>query len=349
MRNLESVEVIYTEAPSVYGIDETSTAITFYDDLGEEQTYRVGNVDATGNYIYVTSDQLEGIYKLDYAVGKVLLTSPNEYVMCALETIETDQLERMAFGVSSVDTSLVLEKQTILGEAQWFLAEYYTDHFLLQDEQVASLIEGIESLTEAKFVGVIGEEDRYGLEVPQFVLALNDNMTYEFGNSQADQVYVKKAGDTLVYQVEEALLTQLQNCRAFAMMDKAVLNVPTAAFKTVTLANPQQEYTLEVLENGMGLLNEQEIDEVTLEEVIDLIKTQVVLDAVLANPEIEQKEERRADITIEIMWSDETISTLELIPYDINYYILRMNGTIEFAVNKDKVTKLFNQLGQKVK
>ena len=69
----------------------------------------------------------------------------------------------------------------------------------------------------------------------------------------------------------------------------------------------------------------------------------------MQNPKIEQKEERKAEATIEYSLKEGSSIQIELIPYDINYYILRYNGHVEFAVNKDKVTKLFTQLDHFVK
>ncbi|MBU3804929.1 MAG: hypothetical protein H9872_09275, partial [Candidatus Cellulosilyticum pullistercoris] len=80
------------------------------------------------------------------------------------------------------------------------------------------------------------------------------------------------------------------------------------------------------------------------QEWVDKIQESLYIEALLQNPQIEQKEERKAEASIEYHLKDGSMIQIELIPYDINYYILRYNGNVQFAVNKDKITKLFMQL-----
>lgn len=96
-------------------------------------------------------------------------------------------------------------------------------------------------------------------------------------------------------------------------------------------------------------LNEKSLTKVEAEEWLNKIKESLWIEALLQNPSIEQKEERKAEATICFKLKDGSERVTELIPYDINYYILRYNGTIEFAVSKDKVTKLFNEVTHFVK
>jgi len=96
-------------------------------------------------------------------------------------------------------------------------------------------------------------------------------------------------------------------------------------------------------------LNEKALTEDEAQEWLDQIESSIYIEAPLQNPSIEQKEERKAEATIQFVLKDQYTIDIELIPYDINYYILRYNGITEFAVNKDKVTKLFNDLTEFVK
>lgn len=94
----------------------------------------------------------------------------------------------------------------------------------------------------------------------------------------------------------------------------------------------------------VATLNEVELGQIEAQEWLDLIQANIYVEALLQNPQIEQKEARKAECTIHYMLRNGETIQIEFIPYDINYYILRYNDTIEFAVNKEKVTKLFSQL-----
>ena len=83
--------------------------------------------------------------------------------------------------------------------------------------------------------------------------------------------------------------------------------------------------------------------------MLNLIQESVYIETVLQNPQIEQKTERKAEISIVYYMKDGSQKLIELIPYDTNYYILRIDGNIEFAANKEKVTMLFSELGKIIK
>ena len=91
-------------------------------------------------------------------------------------------------------------------------------------------------------------------------------------------------------------------------------------------------------------LNEIPLTAEEAKEWLDKIEASVCIESPLQNPNIEQKQERKAEAVMVYVLNDGSKMQIEFIPYDINYYILRYNGVIEFAVNKEKVTKLFNEL-----
>ena len=103
------------------------------------------------------------------------------------------------------------------------------------------------------------------------------------------------------------------------------------------------------VEPTVAHLNDKPLTQLEVEEWFNQIKESLWIEAPLQNPSIEQKEERKAEASITFKLKDDTEIVTEFIPYDINYYILRYNGMIEFAVSKDKVTKLFNEMTNFVK
>ena len=91
-------------------------------------------------------------------------------------------------------------------------------------------------------------------------------------------------------------------------------------------------------------LNDRELNQEEANEWFNKIQESLWIEAPLQNPNIEQKEERKAEAQMSYVLKDASKIDIELIPYDINYYILRYNGVIEFAVNKERITKVFNEL-----
>ena len=121
----------------------------------------------------------------------------------------------------------------------------------------------------------------------------------------------------------------------------------TPSDATNALQTDKEEVQPEGIPKEQGIaatLNDIELNQIEAEEWLDMIQANIYVEALLQNPQIEQKEARKAECTIHYMLRNGETIQIEFIPYDINYYILRYNDTIEFAVNKEKVTKLFSQL-----
>lgn len=97
-------------------------------------------------------------------------------------------------------------------------------------------------------------------------------------------------------------------------------------------------------EKIVAKINDTMLTQAEADEWTSKIQESLWIEAPLQNPTIEQKEERKAEVQMNYVLKDGSKIDIELIPYDINYYILRYNGVIEFAVNKERITKLFNEL-----
>ena len=151
---------------------------------------------------------------------------------------------------------------------------------------------------------------------------------------------------------------KIENKEAIATSDEEIeenSEVALSQNQTSEQAEQNQEETSKATDETTKIDEEsQEVIVATLNEIglnaneaqawLDKIEESLCIQAPLQNPNIEQKEERKAEATITYLLKNGSICEIELIPYDINYYILRYNGKIEFAVNKEKVIKVFNEL-----
>nr|WP_302596396.1 DUF4340 domain-containing protein [uncultured Cellulosilyticum sp.] len=120
--------------------------------------------------------------------------------------------------------------------------------------------------------------------------------------------------------------------------------------KAEAIENKETDVLNDVLaSNLVGVLNDKVLDPAKTESLLNLIEDSVCIETILQNPQIEQKTERKAEISIVYYMKDGSQKNIELISYDTNYYILRIDGNIEFAANKEKVTTLFSELGKILK
>lgn len=355
IRNIQSKEVIYKiEDEKQYGIDDQSVMITLYDEMNHSQTFKIGKASENKESLYITTDRMPGVYIVDYAEGQTFLASSNAFVVGDLRTPEEGAIETISM-TRSEGANYSLQKSQALGMSKWFLGEYYKGQYLVKEEVIESLLKDIETMKIESFAGAISEKMDYGLSKPQLTLRLNNEWELNFGAVEGDKVYVKIGDQSVAYTMEKACLEKLTSYKPFEMISRELLNLPLSGLKQIVLENPQDTYQLVVSPEGqeMQVANEivGELDGTVLNkeetaQILDTISSSICIEAALQNPEIEQKEERKAEITITCTLQNGKEEKIELIPYDINYYILRENGNTEFAVNKDKVIKLFNTLSQ---
>lgn len=355
IRTIQSKEAIYKVADETqYGIDDEAFMITLYDEMNRSQTFKIGKTSENKDTFYIMTDRMEGIYVVSSSEGQLLLTNPNSFVRGDLKLPELAAIEEISITRNEEDT-YSLHKSQILGVNKWSLVNYYNGQYFVEEESMAAILNEINQMKIAGFAGVITDEEVYGLSKPQLILNLNQTWQMSFGKTEGDKVYVRLNDEPVVYTMNKTTLEALISYKPFNMLSRNLLDLPLLALKQIVLENPQDTYQLLISQNGQEgqIANEvvSELNGVALnkEETIEILSTissSIWIETPLQNPEIEQKEERKAEITITCILQNDQEEIIELIPYDINYYILRENGVTEFAVNKDKITKLFNTLNQ---
>lgn len=376
LQTAETIKIVKNvEDESVYGINEHSTIITVYDSVNNSETLRIGNINKEEDYVYIKNDQDEVIYMVSYEVGQKLLTKPSTFVKYEDE-LKIGTIHKLQLQYPNQ------EPMKITFNENWYLENYYKIPCQLKEEAVEALNESIGQLKLTAYVGTYEELSAFGLEEPQLELSINENITLSFGNIKGKGVYVKLGEGKDVYTVDQSVYAQIETFKPFDAIKKQLTYLSLDQIEAILLTNPQGTYEWLLDGNKQTDSQDQEIETITQEspmdeqqneqketekleqfvwlnehllskeeaqEWLDTIQTSLHIEALLQNPQIEQKEERKAEASIEYRLKDGSAIQIELIPYDINYYILRYNGDVQFAVNKDKVTKLFMQLNSFVK
>ena len=359
LQTAETVKIVKNvEDESVYGINEQSTMITVYDNMNNSETLRIGNANIDEEIIYIKNDKDEVLYMIPYEVGQKLLTQPNTFVKYDNKlTIE---------GINKLQLNYRNEEpMSIELKNDWYLNDYYKIPCKLKQDAIDTLIETVSQLKFTGYIGTYESLNEYGLEEPQLELIINDEIVLFFGNTTGDHIYAKMGESKDVYIIDQSIYTQIEAFKPFDAIEKQLLYLNLDEIDKIALSNPQGTYELVLdtsksidevengteikedetnLENQFALLNGQALTKEDAQEWVDKIQESLYIEALLQNPQIEQKEERKAEASIEYHLKDGSMIQIELIPYDINYYILRYNGNVQFAVNKDKITKLFMQL-----
>lgn len=273
-----------------------------------------------------------------------------EVMIGLLETLEELKKERLvgkvteetAYGVTEPSLSIMLDHKYTLNfgnkqNAEWCFSENDSPYVYTVKTREMKCFEELKPLQM-----IHRNVYRPEAEAIERIVMTNPQMVYklELQEEVLEDAIEEENGVT-----DEDAIDKVLEERAEELQDKS-----TQETVMDTASHTEADVVDEALTNHLvGVLNGKVLDREKTESLLNLIEESVIIETVLQNPQIEQKTERKAEISIVYYMKDGTEKNIELISYDTNYYILRIDGNIEFAANKEKITTLFSELGQIVK
>ena len=386
LKCIETKEIIKNiHDETVYGINESSVKMTLYDEQGQGQTIQVGDIIEAEDSIYLKVNEVENIYVISYEKIKELLINPNHFVDCS-DVLQIPEIQE--FTIQNKDKKIQITQldQWLLKdyfELTCILDDQMVNELVdrlhqLKVENYVGTYDELEKygLATPQFVITINNQLKiaFGKQSNEKVyVTINDgDDVYTM-----EQATYKKIADFNAYdaihkqvihlnqeEVSEIILSNPQGTYHFMLNQEVPSNnmqqddhnstqkVETELEEETTHLNhnDQQEGMLNKdHEMIVAKINDVLLNQVQADEWFDKMQESLWIEAPLQNPNIEQKEERKAEAQMCYILKDGSKIEIELIPYDINYYILRYNGVIEFAVNKERITKIFNELTNLVK
>ena len=359
--SLKSKQVIHNvQDLSTYGINENSKIITLYDQTNDPYPLKFGHYSADKSSLYIGTDADKTIYVVNSEDAKTLFQKREELlekkmVLPEIETLKTIQIAKK-------DEPTVQIKKNLKGKNEaydtWTLEGYFKGTHAINTEDVDAIIHQIMNFEKDKFIGEKAVAlEPYGLDHPSMSITLNNKWVIKFGKKEGNTLYFIYSGEPYMYTMSEEKIKALNEIKPIALIRKQVYVPDLSKLTQIEVIDPQQNLKLDIKKQTAkkdegsytSAVGEVSFDAAKTSEIISLIEDNVCIEAQLQNPEIEQKEERKAEISIVYHYNDHTTKTIELIPYDTNFYILRFEDAIEFAVGKEKVMSMLNALHEKIK
>lgn len=355
-----TMRYIYSnETELVYCVSPTKSEVLLVDSSELiDENITMPNLEKIKSFVITTGDTtlnlekqnekwyLKDYYKDAYEVkAEVVLGLFDTLTSLKREKLMGKVTEENTFGVNAPSLSITLANKYTLNFGEktgslWCFSENESPYVYAVK---ASKLKNFEQLKPLQMIH--RNVYRSKAEEIERIVMTNPQAVYELKLQEETKEEIKAETDQT--KVDELQATQAESQEAISVEDKEQLKQEVA--KEATDHN-EADVVDEVLANHIvGKLNDTVLDCEKTETLLNMIEDSVMIETVLQNPQIEQKTERKAEVSIVYHMKDNTTKNIELISYDTNYYILRIDGNIEFAANKEKITALFSELGQIVK
>ncbi|MEG1828812.1 MAG: DUF4340 domain-containing protein [Cellulosilyticaceae bacterium] len=365
-----------------YGISENSKMITIYDKANVSETIRIGNNVSGQDASYIWSDTTEAIYLVAHSQLNDVFYNKEDIVSKEMNMPSVGDIQQMIIIENDKRIKFVRNpKRGTPGYDTWLVEEAFKTVHEVNNQQMEGCLEQLETFQRDKFVTTDTEQlEVYGLDKPSLMIELNGKYTIKFGKVDGDYIYFKYSGSPYIYKMLNEKINSFKGIVPFDLIRKEIYVPHLESLTSITLqqGDAVMEWILDkpyTAKEQVEIVNVEAtkaqadgdkvevakgpvewasyIGEVpmTLEQTESLLSYlgAISLYKPLVNPEFEEKEERTAEIKITYHLKDNTNYTIELIPYDPSYYILRYKGYVEFSVDKKSVVSFFNELNHIMK
>ena len=349
-----------------YGIKEGAPMVTLYNEENTGETLVIGGQTADKTKSYVWNEVHQELYIVTNEQMDQLSLKRDELLAKNLSLPEKDSIWQMRIEEEG-EKPLILVKSELEGKdgyEEWQIKDFFVDAHAISGEWMTNLIDQLEAFEKDGFVGTVESLEDPGLLESSLTLVLNENWTIQFGKVKNGFIYFNYSEEPYIYKMAEDKMRPFINLKPIEMIRKEVYIPQLEGLKKITFNNPEESFILEVKE-GLGnqeesnvqstenkkpvyegKLEKRRLNQQELEEILDLTGKSIRIEMLLKNPQIEQKENRPPEVSLRFDYKSGYSKSIELVPYDINFYILRVDGIVEFAASKQPVMELFNALSQ---
>lgn len=307
---------------SNYGIHEYARLITVYDEAGNTQNIAIGSYTSEYEGYYVWTDNMKELGILPQSMVNMMISHTGTWIQQEIMFPTLEAIEKLTV---KGQEEILLETTKVDG--MWTMQKPYVNDYPVQEEALQSYYSELMGLQKEKFVAYEeGSMAKYGLEQPAFSVSINDENFLTVSSSQEGMSYMRYKEEPFIYQIETAKLKKVQQPKAFDLLSGSIAVPKVEDLKTIELKE-QDRITSLNLEETLTETQEAFVQQVTSLKV----------HAPLAQASLETSNPREAELTLVYTTKDGRVRTLEFIPYDPSFYLLRDEGIVAFSVEKKQL------------
>lgn len=323
LKNLKGKQAIFNaKEPGEYGISEDAVVIAFKTLGGMDEKFVIGSRIGDQKAYYVWSETKEVIGIIDEKIIEPFMQDNMYWIEHEISLPSIEEVKKIKM-TQGENTLLDVAKQ----EDKWMMNAPFED-YSLQEEKIEAYYKN--SLTTIEKQGFIGDSTNnlgaYGLDVPQSVIYVNDEKYMTFGAENKDGIYMTFKEEPYVYQIALQQYKMIKEEQVEKWLTGIIYQVDPLMIEGIAIQVLDQAYTIE----GELLTNEA-----LLQKLFDLKVSKKLSDG-----SIEENNPREAEVSIVYTLKDGTIKTIEFIPYDPSFYLLRKDGKVEFGADKKQIVQL---------
>lgn len=365
-----NADMLVEEQPqdlSIYGLDQPVATGTAQLEDGTRVTLHLGNKTAAGSTWYLMKEGDPRVFTVANHHGQRLSSSWSEFRSKDLPEIDTMNLTYMhlsAEGRKDIEIRMnenLLDEELTFGVNLYSLTKPYKRYKGANSRKLGEMLESLAGLKIREFVEDHPEDySQYGLDQPKLHFVVKDETTtldLSFGHSLGDGTIYFKTGDSDgVYLMEETAMAFL-DVEPFELSDKFALMVNIDDVDRITLEGRGRRHTMRITRTTVEPEEEGEEEEEV--ETYFLDEKQVEEDPFkkfyqrLIGIVVDAEKEHTAaggtpelKITYHLNKGKQRNATLELYPYDADFYSLVLDGDMEseFLVYRKQPEWVFETL-----
>lgn len=339
---------------SSYGITEKAQIITVYDHENNAYTIRIGNKVSGQDAFYIWSDTDEAIYLVPYTSLANVFLNRQDTIDKDMNMPNIEEINQVIITEGNKKISFVRNtEEGMPGFETWLVKDAYKTIHQGETEKIEQYMMALEEFTKDKFVTESTEDiSQFGLDAPSLIIEINGKYTIKFGNTDGDYTYFKYSGEPHIYKMLTEKVKIFKQIDGFSLINKQIYKPQLEQIESITLQQGEQIIEWEINNNqseeARSHIGEKALSEEQTNILIDTLAS-INIYKPLVNPEVEEKQERTAEVVITYNLVDGSEKKLEFIPYDPSIYILRYDGHTEFSADKKPIVMFFNQLNVALK
>lgn len=340
MGNLQSYKLVKNvQDPTTYGITESSKKIIVKNTEGTSNTYWLGHSVPEENATFIWLEERDKLaLVLDIELASVMVPT-GEMIEKVVQVPQLQDIQKVELKEKGVTTLLLTKDET------WMMHAPFSTKHIVDTEKVETYLQVLENIDMKRLV----EDEpkdlvQYGLETPELQLVINDEIIFNFGTKVGNNLYFKMNQEDEVYEIKSGIESELRSIQPFEWISKTIYTPDRKQLSYVEVQHIEEVYRLQLKEaEQVPSLNGQVIEPNVKEEMLKQLED-LKLAKHLTNAKFEETNPRPAELTIRFGYLDGEVITIEFVPYDPSFDLVRREGMIEFATEKKSLVNLVDYL-----